>query len=308
MNIQPLSIFLTVIGGLLVAGLLGWVRRPRLVVFVPRLFSHSRISDKGQIAEISIMDRGFKTEENIELSLNPSMHYELIGSNNLDTSLVKSKLIIPRIGSSDDCSVLLQVENGTFTHTEIVNCLSKETKASVTTKLEEVPITAPQRVYALVFLGIAIFLGLFILKTFGYISFANPATINNDVKIENTSVDSQGWAVGSIYKDHDNILYQDLIKRGLVISTGSAKVQKNMVIVPISAQNKTSYPITINVSLIGAENRTRLSDLLIFPGDTVEKSVELSFPADKEKRKMIVELFVESSEGTTMSARKIIEF
>ena len=47
MNIQPLSIFLTVIGGLLVAGLLGWVRRPRLVVFVPRLFSHSRISDKG---------------------------------------------------------------------------------------------------------------------------------------------------------------------------------------------------------------------------------------------------------------------
>ena len=69
MNFQPLSILLTIIGGLILAGLLGWIRRPRLVVFVPRLFSHSRISDKGQIVEISIMNRGFKTEEAVELSL-----------------------------------------------------------------------------------------------------------------------------------------------------------------------------------------------------------------------------------------------
>ena len=104
---QPITIVFALIGGLLLAGILGWIRKARLVVFVPRLFSHSKISDKGQIAEISVMNRGFKTEEGIELLLNPAMHYELVGSNNPDATIVRNKLCVPRIGSADDCSILL---------------------------------------------------------------------------------------------------------------------------------------------------------------------------------------------------------
>ncbi len=131
MNVTPLSFVLTVLGGLLLAGLLGWIRKPRLVILVPRLFSYSHLTDRGQLAEITIFNRGFKTEESIKLSLGPSLQYNIVGSSSQDVLLVKNKLIISRIGPGDDVTTLLLVEGGAFTAGEISNCLSKESKGRV---------------------------------------------------------------------------------------------------------------------------------------------------------------------------------
>ena len=81
---NPIALAATVVGGLLVAALLGWIRKPRLIVLVPRSFSYSQLTDRGQLVEISIFNRGFKTEETVELTLNHGLRYELLGSNSQD--------------------------------------------------------------------------------------------------------------------------------------------------------------------------------------------------------------------------------
>lgn len=316
MDFQPLTILLTLVGGLLLAGILGWIKRSRLVVFVPRLFSHSRLSDKGQIAEISVMNRGFKTEESVELSLSPSLHYELIGSNNPDASLLANKLLIPRIGSSDDCSVLLQVENGKFTHEEIVNCLSKETKAVVATKLEDVPVTAQQRIGILLFFGFIALLALLMLKGVDYIT-AKTSNVPTTAVSENKNameVDTQGWNIGKVYANERNVLFQALVKKQIEISTGTPIVQKNTAVIQISVKNSSPMPIKMRLGLTGSApqdplpiTKRRVFEKLLFPNDSTNETLEAILPADMTRRKVIVDFFIESTSGETMSGQRIID-
>ncbi|MBB5448040.1 MULTISPECIES: hypothetical protein [unclassified Paraburkholderia] len=97
------------------------------------------------MAELSVMNRGFKTEEQIEVSMAPTLQYEVVGSTNNDVSLSGNKLIIPRVGAGDDVTTILLVEGGPFSSSDISNCLSKESKGIVVGKLEQVPMTGPQK-------------------------------------------------------------------------------------------------------------------------------------------------------------------
>lgn len=303
-------------GGLLLAGILGWIKRPRLVVFVPRIFSHSRLSDKGQIAEISVMNRGFKTEESVELSLSPSLHYELIGSNNPDASLITNKLLIPRIGSADDCSILLQIKNGKFTHEEIVNCLSKETKAVVATKLENIPVTAQQRIALLLFFGVIALLALLVLKGFDYITDKTtnvPSAVVSE-KSTTVEVDTQGWNIGAIYANERNVLFKALVKKQIEISVGTPIVQKNAVVIPISVKNSSPMPIKVTLGLAGSASQDPLtfakrhvSGKLLFPSDSTNETLEALLPADMSRRKVIVDFFIESTTGETISGQRVID-
>src|SRR5215204_6416118 len=143
---SPIALAATVVGGLLVAALLGWIRKPRLIVLVPRSFSYSQITDRGQLVEISMFNRGFKTEENVEMTLNHALRYELLGSNSQDSKVAGNKVVVPRIGPSDEVTVLLLVEGGEFKKDDIVQCLSKENKGQLASKLDEVTPTGPQRI------------------------------------------------------------------------------------------------------------------------------------------------------------------
>lgn len=152
MTFNPLALILTILGGLVVAGVLGWVRKPRLCVLIPRMFSYSQITDRGQLVEITIFNRGFKTEEAIEVTLNPALKYEMLGTSNQDATVAKNKLLVSRLGASDEVAVILVVENGVFKPDDISQCLSKETKGTIATKLELVPITSSQRVSLVVWM------------------------------------------------------------------------------------------------------------------------------------------------------------
>lgn len=139
MQFNPISIVLTLVGGLLLAAILGWIRRPRLAVFVPRTFSYNQLSDKGQLVEVTVFNRGFKTEENIDVTLNPALNYELVGANSPDAVVEKNRLKMTRIAPADEITILLNVENGVFKPDDIVQTVSKETNGITVTKLEDVP-------------------------------------------------------------------------------------------------------------------------------------------------------------------------
>lgn len=146
MEFNPTALASTIVGGLIVAALAGWIRKPRLIVLVPRSFSYSQITDRGQLVEVSVFNRGFKTEETIDITLNHAMRYELVGSNSQEVLVSGNKITIPRVGPSDDVTVLLLVEPGTFKSNDIIQCLSKETMGRTVEKVENIPPNGPQRI------------------------------------------------------------------------------------------------------------------------------------------------------------------
>ncbi|KRG63770.1 hypothetical protein ABB26_11235 [Stenotrophomonas humi] len=315
MNFQPITILLTLLGGLALAGILGWIRKPRLVVFVPRLFSHSRISDKGQIVEVSILNRGFKTEEQVELSLNPQLHYELIGSNNPDATLNGAKLAIPRIGSADDCSVLLQADNGKFSHEDIVKCLSKESKGTVTTKLEELPITAQQRVGVVGFVAFLVVAGALLFKSIDKIF----ETINPEVAAKNETQarpvppkpDLQGWSIPSVYEDE--AMYKQIVTKDLQIAMGTVTRRGRTLSIPITVANGTTEPFALTAwtsspvddSGISFERR-RVNSRLLFPKGNFEYTLQAATGSGEAEKAALVEVFLTREGGQTLKATRMV--
>lgn len=307
-----MTIIFTLIGGLILAGILGWIRKARLVVFVPRFFSHSKISDKGQIAELSVMNRGFKTEEGVELLLNPAMHYELLGSNNPDALLLHNKLSVPRIGSADDCSMLLQVENGRFTHTDIVSCLSKETKATVATKLEDVPVTAQQRVGIIIFFGLFSILILAGIKGIDYF-FGPDKSSPETATVEAAPPDHQGWSFSRIYTTADNVIYQSIVSRKITVLADKPTLRRNLLLVPIKVSNDSDMPLTLSMSISGALPqddvdfvKRRVHDRLLLPKDSVEVTLEAIVPKEADRQTVVLEFFLQTPEGESLKGVKVV--
>jgi hypothetical protein len=314
MSPHPITILYALMGGLVLAGLLGWIRKPRLVVHVPRLFSHSKISDQGQIVEISIMNLGFKTEESVELSLNPALKYELVGSNNPDVTMAANKLAVPRIGSSDDCSVLLQVEKGVFSAADVVTCLSKETKAVVTTKLEEIPATAQQRVGIVAFLAFFVLLGFVFFKGLDYFVGEDPPdSPSKEPRADSVEVEkgAQGWVVSDIYWKGE--LFEKFREEQIALIVGEPKTGRTTIEVPIQLKNKSNEPISLTIWISGAVSqddialeKRRISDQLVFPKDELDLKLTAAIPREEEKRAVIVEFMLESGDGSTLIGRRLI--
>lgn len=314
MGFNPLTIAGTLIGGLILAGILGWMKKPRLVAFVPKLFAHSRISDNGQIAEIWFMNRGFKNEEQIEAIFNPRLRYELIGSNNPNITLEGEKLLIPRIGAGDDCSVLLQVEGGKFSQEDIVSCLSKETKGSITSKLDEVPVTSGQRVGLVAF--VMVFGSLLTLSFKGFDWYLDK---ENKEVVDTSSLDSKqpekdemnGWQVGDHYRN--NNIWKAISQKKIIISISELKKIKQRVKLNVGVSNASEEVLSVNLSIAASGNQSsipylekNLFDRLLMPNQAVEHTLSAQIDSNDATPRALIEVFIETADGETLKARKLI--
>ncbi|NUW29570.1 hypothetical protein [Aliarcobacter butzleri] len=111
----------------------------QLYIAVPRLFLKTKLSDNGNIAEINIYNQSKMMEEDIVINLNDELKYEILSTTFDDLELNKNKLSIPRLSPSDRISVLLLIENGNFSKTDIKSILSKTTKGKIINQ-ENLPI------------------------------------------------------------------------------------------------------------------------------------------------------------------------
>ena len=304
-SINPLSLLLTIIGGLTVAALLGWIRKPRLVALVPRTFSYSHITDKGQLVEISIFNRGFKTEESVDVTLNPAYFYEMLGSNSQDASTDKNRIKISRIGPSDEVTALIIVEGGVFKKDDIVQILSKETKGSTVSKLEEVPPTGPQRIGLIAFfvvVPVALYVGYLSLD---YVvkNFEPPSALV--AKDKKTVVN--GWSVPSFNLTTSPKMFEAFEAGKISAPIGVPLAKGETVTLPVSVSNSTDKIIkyTLSMTTVASENKIpsynrRISDVIVLPGKTEERKISVAIPAKAEniaERTIFIEISFESMEG-----------
>lgn len=313
MQFNPISIVLTLVGGLLLAALLGWIRRPRLTVFVPRTFSYNQLSDKGHLVEVTVFNRGFKTEENVDVTLNPSLKYELLGANSPDASVDKNRLKMMRIAPSDEITMLLVVENGVFKPDDITQTVSKETKGITVARLEDVPPTAQQRVWL-----VAIFIVLPALCYLAYTAL-DSAFFKLDSPAQavagnvDQSAELAGWTVSEIYKRKDNKIYMALTSGKLSVEMGSLSAKGDLVSVPFKIKNDGSMVVTATIDAITStvDKRTprysqRLGGLIVFPSKTLERTVPVIIPVKSgvNERTIFAEVFLEDGDGATLMLKK----
>lgn len=320
MTVSPITLVFTLLGGLLLAGILGWVRRARLIVLVPRLFSHSNLTSRGQLAEITVFNRGFKTEEAIELILNQLLQYEVVGSNSPDTSLSKAKLIIPRVGPGDEITTLLLVEGGAFSKADIISCLSKETKGIVVAKLEEVAPTGPQRI-GLVSFFVVVPLALYAMTfVFDYVykteTPSTKTTAEGKPVEEKSAVEIQGWMVPNIYKSASGELYKYFTDQKVRVSMLRPIQKRDAVSVSVIVENLTSSPITYTLSINAAGSQERVpfeerrrSDVFLLPQAKSEARLTAIIPADNKNRDgntLYVECFLENTLGDSLKISRLV--
>ena len=310
MQFNPISIVLTLVGGLLLAAILGWIRRPRLTVFVPRTFSYNQLSDKGHLVEVTVFNRGFKTEENIDVTLNPSLKYELLGANSPDVSVDKNRLKMTRIAPSDEITMLLVVENGVFKPDDITQTVSKETKGVTVAKLEEVPPTAMQRVWL-----VGVFIVFPAVCYLGYVAmrsiFNHPEPTKQAIATEVAK--TGGWTVPSMYKREDNSLYEALRSAKLTVEIRKLSAKGDVVTVPFAIRNETDKILTASVEAITSTLDKRIpryeqhvGDLIVFPGKTLERSINVLIPvkANDNERTVFATVFLKDTEGESLQLKR----
>jgi hypothetical protein len=313
MQFNPITIAGTLVGGLILAGLLGWIRKPRLVVLVPRSFSYSQLTDRGQLVEISVFNRGFKTEDSVELILNHALKYELLGANYQDATLDENKLKIPRIGPTDEVTVLLMVENGSFKQGDIVQCLSKENKGSVVSKLEEVPPSGPQRIAIIgMFIVVpSILYGL----TFGidYIFKEinkTDETIATKASNKNEPIDVRGWKV-PWYNKSTSTLLPKLESGEISVDYGEITRRQDIASIPIIVSNKTNEVIKARISMATSKSAKRFKsyelltdEMLITPGKKEMQTIRVVIPTnttDEADRIVFVDATIQNTDGQILT-------
>ena len=136
------AIAVGVVTTLVATAILTYVRQRRLFIVVSTLFRHSSLPDEGTIVQLSLVNRGIKTEEEIEITLDRQLRYELVASTGSKVLLQGDTLAVPRLPANDQIQFVLLVDGGTFSPASIQGVTSRETKGTIVEELEKLPLSA----------------------------------------------------------------------------------------------------------------------------------------------------------------------
>lgn len=153
-NLIPSMDFIVggIVVGLSVAGIRAYFNKRRLYLIVPKMFSYSELSSNGQVIELTIINKGKRSEEDVQVKLSPSFKYDVIASTLPGLKIDSNSLIkIDRLSQSEEVSVVVNVDNGEFNNDNILSISSKETKGEIKKKIEESESQSAGELIAVVF-------------------------------------------------------------------------------------------------------------------------------------------------------------
>ncbi|GAB3531794.1 hypothetical protein [Photobacterium alginatilyticum] len=297
----------SVIAALIVAGIMAYINRRALFVIVPRSFSYSDLS-AGQIVELTIINKGNKSEENVEVQLQSKLRYTLIASTLPSLDLSQDCMIsLHRLPKGEDVSVILSVEEGEFSQDCVLSVSSKETKGKVKNNIEESQQTSSLEVaffLVLIFVGMPVFGyfggNLFVQDILPRLSSSTKAEVETVARLEN-----QGWekinkfvkAVGS-----------DMNASEWPITISFPKRNGDLLSFTVNIKNRLPERAQYNVSLTSTydQNKYILShsilpnlrgEYLLLPNQDTSEKLEIYLPYEAKKKIVVFEFFVKDLNG-----------
>ncbi|KAB8057183.1 hypothetical protein GCN74_21690 [Janthinobacterium sp. FT14W] len=319
LEFNPLTSLLSVFGALGVAALIGWIKMARLVVLVPKTFSYSELTESGngQLVEIAVFNRGWKTEDTIDVTMNPALTYQMLGANSQDVKVEQNRLKISRIAPSDEITALIIVEKGIFRREDIVQIVSKDSKGVTVSKAEEIGPTGQQRVQFVVALVVMLLLG-----GGSYLavqsSIAQPpqqvGLKASDAK-EEFPAKVGGWTIESHYRTKDNALYQAVLSGKIKLVVGSPQTKGDNTTIPVRVSNSGPTPFVITLSMntnasVGRipSHELRTFDHMVPVDQTIERSIRVIVPirsSEAADRSVYIEAFLKTLEGESLMLKQV---
>jgi hypothetical protein len=299
---------IAVVTALAIAGIVALFKRRRIFLVSPRLLAHSALSRTGHVLEITVLNRGIASEEEISVSLNPRCEYELLAASTPDVSVDAGNLTIPRLVPEDEFTVILQAEGPNDPEQRILQATSKSSKVRVVDRYENVgPTTCELGVmsaFGVLVLAVLFFVGRDVILPYSepeeqVASYSRPETPTPDPTIE-ARIDSYralGWTV-----DEDWITspLSTRYKSGsLPVRVLPSSRRGNLINVPIEFSNQFDGVMKVSARLIspageGPEPSTDdiLFTLSIYPGTSSKKTLAAYLPREIEQKRLILEVLV----------------
>ena len=315
-----LRILVTVISSLVVIFLTYIFKRRQLYVATENLYRTSEISNKGILCEISIFNRGRQIEEDIKVSLDNSLKYELLAFNDSNMSLDQNVIKISRLHKKSKVSVLLLVENGDFSFKQILQVDSKTEKGKVIQKVEEIPPNLFDLIFAFFLLIPLVGVGAWA----GYLYNDTKTNVDKDslldkkinfiktgeyyVSTQNSRLKKMGWL--NLIDYEASKLSKSYLGTEFPIRFYEKRVlEDGRVIFAFELINKTALPFKVSVDVANKSFVQERENTIQFytSSDEVQplsKELIITKPIDIEKYKMLD--FSITTEGTSYDEHEML--
>ena len=304
---------LTIVAALVVAGIVALFKRRRIFLVSPRLLGHSALSATGHVLEVTLLNRGLTSEEDISVCLNPRCSYDLLAASTHEASLSGGTLTVPRLVPEDEFTVILQAEGPNDPDQRIVQATSKAAKVLVVDRYEEIgPSTRDLGTVSAVgvlVLAVLFFGGRELVSTFTesqklvaqehpIVAQEHPiGTPTPDPAIEAriSSYRALGWTVD---KDWIASRLSTQYKGGeLPVRVLACSRHGNYIRVPIRFSNQLDEAMRVSANLLSPAGegpkwtgKDHIFSLAIFPGKAREKILEAYLPRSSTEKRIILEV------------------
>lgn len=295
MNLSDSAIlFLTTIAATVVAALaVSYFNKRRLFVVVPKLFPHSNLGTSARTAEVTIFNKGYRTEEDVRIEIDGSLSYELIASTQPTARIENSVIRIDRLVGGDEVTILLHVERGNFTKNQIASFSSKDCKGVAVEKVEHVPPRFGDLAQALFALAVVAaffgFVGWTAKDFFDDELLPSQELDRNEIVIPPALIDL-GWRNMESFVSAK--FYKEFEGKGFPISIVSSNLKGQIATVKFSAKNEGVERLVIDAKLnsaAGSEIGVHANfgehfahDILILPGKSKEVTLRVDLPRNAD--------------------------
>jgi len=132
----------SIIGGIFLILVNASVKKRRLYLTVSKLFQYGRTVNQNEIiVELTVFNRGWLLEDEIEITLSRNFEYELIATTDNDIDLKKDKILIKRFPNNHSITIIIKVYNNDFSRDNIAKFTSNHASGQVVSGLSNMTST-----------------------------------------------------------------------------------------------------------------------------------------------------------------------
>jgi hypothetical protein len=313
------GILTTVIGSLILTGLIALFNSRQLYLIVPKLFFDTPLSTpsaKGNVVQLTFYNAGLRPELDVKAVLKATCDYTLIASSKSTLSYTSKTISLPRLARFESITVILLVEGKIFEHSDIESIESRddvgkviEKKEQASTPLQHVIALPLVLIFLLVPFGLGTYFGKemqFSIVDFLYSEFDSLGSSSILVSNFKTEISKlEGYPEGELLK---------AMKSGSV-NTKIARIVKKResleldLLITNNSQGFISVDVTGKNSAGDGAGLTLtdrfISDLLVLPGKQEKRTLKFYFPDSPEQKLVMLDYRVGDGKSSVTYSEKL---